>query len=395
MSSWMLIPSLQKLRKSQDALISWDARLNLLEKFLQRWKEIDWPHTSSIPRDLWKNWIVDPVPGVSESLREQTPKSGSFPRGLMLVRLNGEFCLRKLGEILARNILAGNPCLFLIPPSQGFWLPAWEILCRDPLADFFSCQIASDEDARELALHPSVQGVLVWGPDSASESENWKQRSHRHQLVIGEGVVSALSWESPQEKIVRALWDMVLSMESRNPYAPHRLLVLEKDFASWLDMLAHHLPIRPLPPGEVNLDCDLKSFRQQVEAEEGHIVAETPGALLIRDLPQCSVLHQSALRLPVVMVNSVKYRHEFAKWVNNSALAEAVWIWGSRDVAAKLIPQLQLGHVWLNQFDLSRGLLPWGAPHSVFGIPDRQCFGSFFSRRQVLVSSPDEFAPEL
>ncbi|MEI7973855.1 MAG: hypothetical protein WCH11_05760, partial [Bdellovibrio sp.] len=335
MSSWIMVHKLQKLRKSQDALIPWDFRMGLLEKFLQRWKEIEWPHPESIPRELWSSWVVDPIPRVLESLRDEDPRFGSFPMGLMLVRLNGEFCLRKLGEILARNILAGNSCLFLVPPSQGFWLPAWESLCREDLGDFFSCQVATDEEARELAQHPSVQGVLVWGTESASEMETWKQKPHRHQLLIGEGIVSALSWEPAQDNIVKALWDLVLSMESRNPYAPHRLLVLEKHLPSWLDLLASHLLDRNLTSR-----ADLISFRRQVEAEQGRVVAEAQGALLIRDLPQCSVLHQSALRLPVIVVNSVKYRHDFVKWVTNSAMAEAVWMWGSRDFAIKLMSQI-------------------------------------------------------
>ncbi len=82
---------------------------------------------------------------------------------------------------------------------------------------------------------------------------------------------------------------------------------------------------------------------------------------LIRDLTNCSEIHQTEIFGPVVTINSFKYPHEAVKWANNSPYGLAASLWTKNlNLAHKLAADLKVGTVWVNTW-LQRDLrLPFG-----------------------------------
>ncbi len=82
---------------------------------------------------------------------------------------------------------------------------------------------------------------------------------------------------------------------------------------------------------------------------------------LIRDLTNCSEIHQTEIFGPVVTVNSFKYPHEAVKWANNSPYGLSASVWTKNlTLAHKLAADLRVGTVWVNTW-LKRDLrMPFG-----------------------------------
>jgi aminomuconate-semialdehyde/2-hydroxymuconate-6-semialdehyde dehydrogenase len=82
---------------------------------------------------------------------------------------------------------------------------------------------------------------------------------------------------------------------------------------------------------------------------------------LIKDLTNCSEIHQTEIFGPVVTLNSFKYPHEAVKWANNSPYGLSASVWTkSLTSAHKIAADLRVGTVWVNTW-LKRDLrVPFG-----------------------------------
>lgn len=82
---------------------------------------------------------------------------------------------------------------------------------------------------------------------------------------------------------------------------------------------------------------------------------------LIKDLTNCSEIHQTEIFGPVVTVNSFKYPHEAVKWANNSQYGLSASLWTKNlTLAHKMAADLRVGTVWVNTW-LKRDLrMPFG-----------------------------------
>lgn len=97
----------------------------------------------------------------------------------------------------------------------------------------------------------------------------------------------------------------------------------------------------------------------------GYYVAPT----VIKELTQCSELHQTEIFGPVVSINSFKYPHEAVKWANNTPYGLSASVWTKNlTLAHKLAAGLRVGTVWVNTW-LKRDLrVPFGGmKHSGVG----------------------------
>lgn len=82
---------------------------------------------------------------------------------------------------------------------------------------------------------------------------------------------------------------------------------------------------------------------------------------LIKDLTNCSEIHQTEIFGPVVTLNSFKYPHEAVKWANNSPYGLSASVWTRNLTSAhKIAADLKVGTVWVNTW-LKRDLrVPFG-----------------------------------
>lgn len=82
---------------------------------------------------------------------------------------------------------------------------------------------------------------------------------------------------------------------------------------------------------------------------------------VIKDLTNCSEIHQSEIFGPVVTINSFKYMHEGVKWANTSPFGLSASVWtNDLSKAHKMAKDLNVGTVWINTW-LKRDLrMPFG-----------------------------------
>ena len=93
------------------------------------------------------------------------------------------------------------------------------------------------------------------------------------------------------------------------------------------------------------------------ELKNGYFLRPT----VIKDLTNCSEIHQTEIFGPVVTINSFKYPHEAVKWANNSPYGLSASVW-TKDLsrAHKVAAGLKVGTVWINTW-LDRDLrVPFG-----------------------------------
>lgn len=91
--------------------------------------------------------------------------------------------------------------------------------------------------------------------------------------------------------------------------------------------------------------------------KDGYFIRPT----VLKDLTQCSEIHQTEIFGPVVTVNSFKYAHEAVKWANNSEYGLSASVWTKNlNQAHKIAADLRVGTVWVNTW-LKRDLrVPFG-----------------------------------
>lgn len=128
----------------------------------------------------------------------------------------------------------------------------------------------------------------------------------------------------------------------------------------------------------------VKSFIDLAKSEDGRIIAggEVPQfedeklrngyfirPTVIKDLTNCSEIHQTEIFGPVVTINPFKYLHEGVKWANTSPYGLSASVW-TKDLskAHKVARDLKVGTVWINTW-LKRDLrMPFGGQkHSGLG----------------------------
>lgn len=119
----------------------------------------------------------------------------------------------------------------------------------------------------------------------------------------------------------------------------------------------------------------VKSLLETAKKDGGQVIAgggvpDLPEALrggyflrptLIKDLTNCSEIHQTEIFGPVVTLNSFKYAHEAVKWANNSPYGLSASVWTKNLTQAhKIAAGLRVGTVWINTW-LRRDLrVPFG-----------------------------------
>lgn len=93
------------------------------------------------------------------------------------------------------------------------------------------------------------------------------------------------------------------------------------------------------------------------ELQNGYFLRPT----VLKDLTNCSEIHQTEIFGPVVTVNSFKYAHEAVKWANNSPYGLSASVWTKNLTQAhKIAAGLKVGTVWVNTW-LKRDLrVPFG-----------------------------------
>lgn len=323
---------------------------------------------------------------------------GRVPTGLITVMVQGGFATRSIAERLAPALAAGNAVFIGVSPSSASALSIWSEVAASVPPGLVNVLFASEETTALMVSHPSIRAVTFAGRledagrIAAAATASWKK------LQISSGAKNGLLIH-PDADFSR-LPDMlagVLIGAGRLPWSLTRIFTTDARLEEVCDRLrAHWETLVPLETPEGGSSwtptpgARLEPLRPMLAADHAKIVAGG-GALgefhvkplVVRDLTNCSTLQLEDLGQPLIIVNSVKYVHEMAKWTNTGEFAFAASLWGPADKARVLAAKLEAGRVWINGWLEGDGAFA-GWKKSFFGDPDFRWNGGFYSDVRTL-----------
>ncbi len=307
--------------------------------------------------------------------------------------------IERLGPALA----AGN-CVLVkaseLSPITGLLLA--QILDSTDLPPGAVQILYGDGEISQLMMsHPGIRGVSLVGRQSTYESGAKSNLSQLKKIQYAGSTknVSAVIGGFDFKKHFPELLKSFLLGQGQLCWNASRLIILESmadEFYAELERFISDLTPLLDPRGEsiwtplISRETEKRTLALQESAilEKGHLMAQPKSnseggfftkPVFIRDLTNCSLLHQNELQAPVFLVNTVKYQHEISKWVNNYYLGHSTFIWGDSERALKVSQTLDVAHVGINQWRPGLMGSVFGHKQSSFGSLDRSWRGSFYS----------------
>lgn len=320
--------------------------------------------------------------------------------GLTSVIAPSTGALSFIGFAVVSALAAGAPLVIKLSSKAPVTAPIWGELFRDaglPEGRFGLLLATGGEVGSILAAHPSVRALAFAGrPETASSVRAASVKEVRRLQLHGGVKNSVLLLKEADFSNPLIMQSLVLGA-GRSPWAASRVFVTEDRVDEFLGMAQEFLtslrpsrspedesPWTPLLSDE-RLETTLR-LASQAAGEKGRwLVAPEkvdesflrPG--LMRDLTNCSSLQQEEIPGPLILVTSVKYAHEMAKWTNVPDFGFAASIFGPEEKALKLAEKLQVGKVWLNDWwPVSEPVFGW--KKSFFGTADAAWNGPFWSQ---------------
>lgn len=340
---------------------------------------------------------------------EITPENPNLqPTGLLSIIAPAPAAFRTIGERLAPGLAAGNAFLVKVPSGSPVTATLWGKILRDVGAPdgLVALIVGSSEDLGSLFVgHPSLKGVSFAGRAANASviakvgAEQLKKMqvsagAKNSLLILPEADFNDLSkmLEGCFVGQGRLAWNLsqIFLPESR----------LEEFLPLFNDLLKKMAPLQnpegasPWTPfvGARDLKT-LNDARELSRVGHGKPVGENQAPsrfhvepLIVKDLTHCSTLQLDELNAPVLILNTVKYTHEMAKWVNTGDFGLCASIWGPTDKAEKLALKLNVGQVWINGW-MEHSEAFAGLRKSFFGIPDFRWNGFFFSDVKSLTNT--------
>lgn len=333
---------------------------------------------------------------LARSLAAATDDVVRRPTGLVSIIAPGSLAFRSIGDRLGPALAAGNAVFVKVPSSSPISASLWARVLTEVPSGLVSLFVGSGRDIGSLLVsHPSIRAVTFAGSADVGGRVVATAASSGKKLQISAGVKNGLLLHSEADlanlpTILRAS----LIAPGRLGWSLGRIFVTEpraeEFFARTEELLANLEPLTspdgdspwtPLSAGEKDR---LEGHLGQARGERAKVAMGGPGPetharpVLIRDLTNCSPLQLEELDSPALIVNTVKYAHEMAKWTNTGDYGFCASVWGPSEKVAALGKKLNVGRVWLNDWMEGPGAFA-GWRKSFFGNPDFDWDGTFFS----------------
>lgn len=400
------------------------------KKSLTAWSEKDIPHRVRVLASLRK-YIFDHSAEISKHLSKSQALPESFvlanevlksceiiddkikqisqtktlssPTGAILILSAARLGFRFQIEIVSSALAAGN-VIFIKPSKKDFsssriWAEILQSLFQEYPENELPRSLIQvfqgvDEVADLMVSHPSIKAVAFQGKKDTAEKIMELSQTHWKKLMLMSGyhnsalVLPDADLSVAVPKLVESCflglgqlrWNMntILVTESMLPQFEESLK-LELDRYSF----GHYLK------GEEDLATKAMS---QVMNEDKKVVwsGNVPGLkvqpVVVKDLSHCSDLQQHCLHAPIVLLSSVKYVHEMAKWANTGYFAQAAQIFGSLEKSQNMAAKLDAGVIFINNWYESLQGPGFGYKQSAYGYNDVSAIGKMFSDAKYLTT---------
>lgn len=261
-----------------------------------------------------------------------------------------------------------------------------------------------------LAGHPSLKGFSFVGSHPHAELMMSAALPRWKKLNILSGVKNSIcvleeiqSVEHLQKALSSAFWG-----SGQTCWSAQRIFILEahkeafkKHYIQMLNQLQPAASSQDLSPWTPMISRErlqnIDSKKTQVLAEQGHIwpfkILESGffmQPMVTEDLSHCSDLQQEDLLGPLLILTSVKYQHEIAKWLNTTSYGHSAVIWGPEEKAIKVADTLVVSQVFINHWEIPKETTR-SLKQSSWGEQDLSWDGPFFSdATQFLMQRPSK-----
>lgn len=415
-SAMDFVQALQGAKKAAAAMqsLTLEQRREILIKFANKLTEKKEAYAyqeglhQGLPASFVLNSSIEPAIKILRNVAEQLAMGSSDllqarPTGVIAILPSWNLSLFLCIERLAPALAAGNAVIIKLSelsPVTGSLL-AELLLAGDLPAGAVQLLHGNAELAQLIMSHPGIRAVSLVGRQSTFESGTKSILNQGKKIQFAgpaKNVSSVIAGFDLQAHFSDVLSSFLIG-QGQLCWNSSRLLILESLTSEFYPKLQEAIEtLKPLrdPSGDSMwtpmisraLQQKAKQDYEMALSEKGNLLAR-PDAnpeqgfytqpVFVRDLTNCSLLHQDELQTPIFLANSVKYQHEISKWVNNSYLGHSSFIWGDAEKALKVSQTLDVAHVSINQWKPGQIGSVFGAKQSSFGNLETAWNGSFYS----------------
>lgn len=318
------------------------------------------------------------------------------PTGLMVISPSPYYALREICERLFPALLAGNVCIVRLSPKAAHAAVSLIDLLQsaDIPSGLVQVIIAERSVFEGMSQHPAVQAVSFCH-EGDSDAELLSKLAGKYKKIQYQGpsknAVLVLSDFDFKNNMAQILEPFLVS-RGQGTWGYSKLFLLESQREEFLSELVAYMQKLQLARNSQSQDCFwplnsievgvLHQLERELKDEHGKTLTATihdQAPVFTIDLTNCSVKQQDALEVPLFIVSTVKYQHEFSKWVNTSYLSHSVIIFGGQEKAMKVAEQLDTSLIQVNHFSIASSQSLYGLKNSFYGLRDLSPAGEFFS----------------
>lgn len=338
--------------------------------------------------NYYRTFCYEPILDVIQVIKESTFKlEGFLSKSCVHCLIGRSNSFFEIGWRVLYSIIHRTPIIFKVSKNRSHSAFLWsEILSQTSLAPSNVNFLLGDRSHYNTLFfeHPSVKNLSIAGNLSNFDSLSYKTGKD-YQFYFGGKNILAVTEPNVTESTIDFVLELLLTIGPNSQYSIERILVLDVAEDIFIKKLINRLEtIKTIsnfnekgffPLNEEDKES-LKKYEAAMMKEGAKKLFQNDDFLLMKNLPNCSDLHQKQLGIPIITIDSVKYIHEMIRWVNNSSYGQCLFIVGPTTKDSKLYLKSEVGNVYLNAFP--KGLSqPIKASH--FGIHTRSIPNPFFS----------------
>lgn len=304
-----------------------------------------------------RTWIAS-VHGLNEHARAEieveiarAEAAAREPIGVVGVILPRVLVLRTLLPWAASLLTCGNT-LVTKPSSRG----------ADEVRGLFTslgtlpagvCNIvfgAREPVGRFLVEHPGVPAIAFAGSSESGRRVMAQAAPQLKRLMLSLGAKNAaiVLKDADLDRAAHVLSRAAFAHGGVDPYALGKILVQQDVFDDFAARFAAQAPPWLDTPAAFDHWIEL-ARREDGKVTGGHREGGRLSPAIVRELTNCSEIHQTELLGPLVTLNSVKYPAEGVKWANTSPYGRAGAVWTANvELGRRLAKSLIVGTAWVN-----------------------------------------------
>lgn len=332
--------------------------------------------------------------------------------GLTAVILSWNLSNRIFIERVLSAIMAGNTVIVKCSSMSASTANVWANICKKinlPVG-VIQCIHTHEQSVKDLLVtHPGIKAVSFVGTLKNSSDVLKKISSvslnQFKKIQIASGSKNpAIVLAEPSDQIAEDVFDSFSIGQGQLVWNSARLFITEKNASAWSELLINYLqkqkkledpeqnhswtPI--LKKGSIQTFTELKKIAADDQAKLifANQIQSVPENYLVptftKDMSNCSALQQDQVMAPLFIMSEVKYSFDIPKYSNVSYYGHGASVWSEVAKVEKLINNLDVGQISLNQWLVFSKFQNKAVKQSAFGIQDYRIFGDFFSNAKSL-----------